>query len=190
MVDIDSIRKFTIDRPDNWTLFGGVEDFDKLPETHKLQILFLDKTASKFIYEFSSSAKLVTGEICEPFAKDNFKTVNSFSIFSDPDESRQDLKKWLFNRGIPFHTWVFVLPNYNDYPILTTWKMVVKYSGDIFFSDDVTIFDATLNWCLFYFHHDKIVFGKDNIYDPTEDYKKMEAINEIKRKYPHFKFPY
>jgi hypothetical protein len=190
MVDLSNIRQFTIDRPDSWTLFGSPEDFDSFPEPHKAQILFLDKPAAKFIYEFSASAKLVTGDIWQPFVKGNFKKVERFSDFSDTAESKQELKKWLFHRGIAFQTWVFVLPNYNDYPILTTWKMVIKYSGSLFFSDDVTIFDTSLNWCLFFFHEDELFFGKDNIYDPTEDYQKMEALNEVKKKYPQFKFPY
>lgn len=190
MVDIKNIQQFTVQRPNTWTLFGSVEDFDSLPETHKSQIFFLDKTACKFIYEFSSAAKLVTGDISNPFAKGNFKIVEVFSDFSNTDESRKQLKKWLFNRGISFQTWVFVLPNYNDYPVLTTWKMIVKYSGDIFFNDDITIFDESINWCLFYFHHDKLFFGKDNIYDPADDYKKMEAVNEVKKMYPNFKLLY
>ena len=83
MVDLTNIKHFTTDRPENWTLLGSPEDFDRLPEHHKAQILFLDKAADKFIYEFSSSAKLITGDLWEPFAKGNFKTVDKFSNFSD-----------------------------------------------------------------------------------------------------------
>jgi len=190
MVDLNNIKQHSVHRPDCWTMFGSPEDFDKIPDIHKEQILFLDKGATKFIYEYCSSAKLIADDLWQPFSKGNFKTIEEYSNFSDTEESKQELKKWMFNRGIEFQNWVFVLPNYNDYPILTTWKMVIKYSDDLFHSDDITIFDKTLNWCLFYFHHDKMFFGKDNIYDPTDDYKKMEALNEVKKKYPQFKFPY
>jgi len=71
-----------------------------------------------------------------------------------------------------------------------TWKMLIKYSDCLFIMDDVMVFDNTLNWCLFFFHEDKMFFGKDNIYDPTEDLKRMEELNERKRKYPDFKHPY
>ena len=74
--------------------------------------------------------------------------------------------------------------------IYTTWKMVVKYSPDIFFGNDVIVFDKTLNWCLFYFHHDHLFFGRDNVYDSSEDDERMAGLNEMKKMYPHFKFPY
>ena len=190
MVDVSNIRQLTIPRPDAWTLLGSTDDYDRLPGSHKEQILFLDAAATKFIYEYLSSAKLVGEDISDPFSKGNFKTVEKFNDLADTDESRQRLKKWLFKRGIAFRTWVYVLPNYNRHPILMTWKMVIKYSFDLFFNDDVTIFDDSLNWCLFYFHHNILFFGKDNMYDPADDYKRMEALNEVKKKYPHFKFPY
>jgi hypothetical protein len=169
MIDLHNIKNFTIDRPDEGTIFWSAKEFDSLPETHREQILFLDKTASEYIYEFSSAAHLMTGGVWDPFAKGNFKTVEEFSDFSRTEESKQRLKKWLFNRQISFSTWVFVLFNGNDGPMLMTWKMLIKYSDDLFIMDDVMVFDSTLNWCLFFFHEDKIFFGKDNIYDPSED---------------------
>ncbi len=190
MLNLENLKQFTIQRPDAWTLLGDAEAFDQLPETHQAQLLFLDKAASKFMYDLLESSKLITGGLWSPFAKGNFKTVEEFSNFSDLEESKQQLKKWLFQRGIPFQNWVFVLPNYNDYPMLTTWKMIIKYGSRMFFADDITIFDASLNWCLLYYHDDKLSFGKDNIYDNTEDYKVMEAYNEMKKKYPQFKYPY
>lgn len=190
MIDLTNIRNFTIDRPGSWTLFGSPEDFDNFPEQHREQILFLNKASGKYIYDFVASAKLLTGDLWEPFAKGNFKTVEQFSDFSGTAESKQALKKWLFNRAIPFKAWVFVLPNYNDYPILTTWKMIIKYSGNLFFADDITIFDNSLNWCLFFYHEGHLFFGRDNVFDPSDDYKKMEEMNERKKNFPQFKHPY
>jgi hypothetical protein len=190
MVDLNNIKQFTTDRPNTWTLFGSADDFDNLPKLHREQIHFLDKTAGKYIYGLLSSAKLVADNVSNPFSKGNFKSVVQFSNFAGTPESKQELKKWLFQRGITFQTQVFVLPNYNDYPVVTTWKILIKYANDLFFNDDVTVFDQTLNWCLFYYHHDQLFFGRDNIYDPSEDERKMEVLNERKRKYPQFKFPY
>ena len=190
MIDLNNIKNFTVDRPEGWTLFGNAKEFDSLPGTHREQILFLDKTASKYIYDFSTDAHLTTGGLWDPFAKGNFKEVEEFSDFARTAESKQRLKKWLFNRGISFRTWVFVLLNGNEGPMLMTWKMLIKYSDSLFLIDDVMVFDSTLNWCLFFFHEDKIFFGKGNIYDPTEDFKRMEELNERKRKYPQFKHPY
>jgi len=190
MVDLNNIKNFTVDRPEGWTLFGSAKEFDSLPETHREQILFLDKTASKYIYDFSADAHLMTGGLWDPFAKGNFKQVEKFYDFARTAESNQRLKKWLYNRGIAFGTWVFVLLNGNEGPMLMTWKMLIKYSDNLFIMDDVLVFDHTLNWCLFFFHEDQIFFGKDNIYDPAEDLKRMEELNERKKKHPQFKHPY
>jgi len=189
MVDLDNIRKFTVPCPEGWNLFGNADAFETLPETHKDQILFLDKAAANYIFEFSEAAHLTTGGFWDPFEKGNFKYVEEYGDFSGSGESRQRLNKWLYHRGIAFRTWVFVLSN-NDHPVLTTWKMVIKYSDTIFGIDDVMIFDQTLNWCLIFFHEDRMFFGKDNVYNPAEDEKRMEELNERKRKYPLFRHPY
>lgn len=186
MIDLQNIRNYCIPRPEAWTLFGSREDFDALPQEHKDQILFLDKKADHFIYTYAASADLVSDDPSNPFSRNNFKVVEEFEELANEPK----LKKWLYKRGIPFKTWVFVLPTYNDYPVFTTWKMVLKYNETIFLSSDVLIFDKTINWCLFYFHHDHLFFARDNIYDPSERYKKMEQLNEVKRKYPNLKFPY
>ena len=186
MIDLNNIRNYSITRPDAWTLFGSPEDYDNFPQEHKDQIIFLNKSADKFIYSFAASAHIVSDEPSNPFSKNNFKVIEEYKEIAE--ESK--LKKWLYNRGVPFKSWVFVLPTYNDFSIYTTWKMIIKYNQTIFFSSDVLIFDKTLNWCLFYFHHDHLFFGKGNVYDPTEEYKKMEQLNELKGKYPDIKFPY
>ena len=102
MVDLNNIKQHTIDRPDDWTMLGSPEDFDKIPDVHKEQIFFIDKDATKFIYEYCSSAKLIADDFWQPFSKDNFKTIEEYSNFSDKEESKQELKKWLFQRGIEF----------------------------------------------------------------------------------------
>jgi hypothetical protein len=182
MIDITNIKQYQIERPDTWSLFGDTADFDKIPTAHKDQIAFLDKTAAKFLYDFLNVAKLVATND-DPFNKNNFKTVEHYTNMTD----EAGLKKWLYNRKIPFKGEVFVLGN--DC-ILTTWKIVVKYAPDLFFSNDIVVFDKTLNWCLFYFHHDHLFFGKDNIYDSTNDYIKMDEISRLKKEYPNMKFPY
>jgi hypothetical protein len=191
MIDLNNIRNFTVARPEGLTVFGNAKDFDALPETHKEQLLFLNKSASTYLFSFTGpAANLLTGGSWDPFAKGNFKSVEEFSGLSNTAESNQNLKKWLYRRGIAFKTWVFVLFEGYDDPILMTWKMVVKYSDIIIFGEDVMVFDSSLNWCLFYFHENQLFFGKDNRYDPTENDQRMQALNERKKKYPQFKHPY
>lgn len=189
MIDIENIKRFSHSRVDAITPFGTAAEFDSLPQTHRDQIFFIDKQYSEYVHELLHAGRLITGGLWDPFAKGNFKTVEIFDKFWGSDESWQLLKKWLYHRGIAFTNWVIVL-TYDDYPILTTWKMVIKYSRDLFIIDDTVVFDQTFNWCLVKFHEGTMFFGKDNIYDPTEENKIMEQLNERKKKYPQFKHPF
>jgi len=133
---------------------------------------------------------MITGEFWDPFAKGNFKTVETYDRFYGIQASKQELKKWLFNRGIAFPTWVFVLMAANEPPMLMTWKMMIKNVEHLFFGDDVMVFDKTANWCLVCYHGKRMFFGRDKIYDPAEDERTMTELNERKKKYPRFKHPF
>ena len=190
MIDLENIENFAIPRPDGWTIFGNAAQFDALPEATKDQVFFLSQEATDYLFDYVHIVQLITGGGWDPFAKGNFKTVETFHAFYGDEEGRQLLKKWLYRRGLPFSNRVFLLQNSNESAILTTWKMLLRYAPFIFPGDDVLVFDKTLNWCLFYYHENKLFFGKDNVYDSSEDEKKMEALNERKKKFPQFRHPY
>jgi len=191
MIDLENLRDYTLAAPKGWTAFGNVDDFNALPGTHKEQLLFLDKTATEYLLGFSgSSANLLTGANWEPFAKGNFRTVEECNDLQGTEESNAALKKWLFGRGIPFKAWVFVLFEDYDSAMLMTWKMLVKYADLLFLRNDVMVFDSTLNWCLFYFHENRLLFGRDSQYDSTENDALMQSLNERKKKFPSFRHPY
>jgi hypothetical protein len=190
MVDLANIKNFTMPRPEGWTVFGHAADFDALPQTHKDQILFLDKEASKYIWKFSGDANLLTGGGWAPFEGGNFRQVDQFADFRRNEESNSALKKWLHHRGILYPTWVFVLNEGDDQVILTTWKMVIKYAAELFTINDTLVFGSTLHWCLFFYHEDQLFFGSGPVYDATNDEKKMEELNERKKNYPQFRHPY
>ncbi len=190
MIDLNNIKNFTTPQPEGWTVFGSAKDFNALPETHKAQILFLDKTAEKFLYELVEHARLLSDGGWAPFSKGNFKTVEQYGHAVDLQENSPLLKKWLYNRGIPFSNWVFVLCDSNEQPLLMTWKMFIKYAFDIFLVGDTMVFDQTINWCLFNYHEGQLFFGKDAVYDVTEDEEKMQQLNERKKNFPQFKHPF
>jgi len=190
MIDLENIQQYTTPRPDGWTLFGNGELFDAFPQTHQEQILFLDKAASAYIWSFSYAARLITGGGWAPFEKGNFKQVDTFDDFRRDEASKDLLKKWLYQRGIAFDTWVFMLEESNKQAVLTTWKMIIKYDADLFIMPNVMVFDKTRNWCLFFYHEDRLFFGRDNIYDATADLNRMEAWNGRKKKFPQYKHPY
>lgn len=193
-MNIEHLKRTSIDRPEVMTSFGIPEEFDNLPHQHKDQIFFLDKDGSDLLSDFLEYSKMVDGlntfgydrKTWKPFPDGYFKTVDEFTKF----DAHNELKKWLYKRSLPFKTEVFILPSSGDNFILTTWKMVVKYSKKIFFHEDTIVFDKTINWALFFFHSDHIYFGYNNIYDPEIGYEKMRKLNEIKHKYPNIDFPY
>lgn len=184
-MDIGNIKQFTEARPDIYTIFGTPEEFDKMPLEHRDQIHFLNYKASKYIRNLEDVSRIVTGDGSNPFNKDNFKETETFYIV---DDGEKDLKKWLFNRGIQFRSEVFLLAD--QYVIVETWKIIVKYCFDIFFANDIILFDKTLNWCLYYFHHDIIYFGKNNVYNPIHDYNRLKAIDKLRKQFPNYKPPY
>lgn len=61
--------------------------------------------------------------------------------------------------------------------------MVIKYSEGLFFSEDLIIFDETLNWGLFYFHEDTLFYGTEKIYDKEFEFEKMKELNDLKNKF-------
>ncbi len=170
-------------------MFGSLDDFDALPPTHREQICFLDKTAQKYIFKFIDNAGLLTGGGWDPFAKGNFKVVEEYQGCYRGEECQHSLRKWLYRRELPFSNEVFLLSSAED-SLLTTWKMVVKYSHLFLGFSDTMVFDRTLNWCLFYYHESQMFFGRDNTYDVSPHEKEMEALNEKKRLYPRFRHPY
>ncbi|MBO9659699.1 MAG: hypothetical protein J7527_12835, partial [Chitinophagaceae bacterium] len=170
MVDLSNILNFTVPVPEDWTAFGNAAEFEALPVETKDQVHFLNKEGTGYLFDLIHSAGLITGGGWAPFEKGNFKSVEKTYGFSTTDEGRQALKKWLYQRGIPFAAEVFLLEESN-HAIVTTWKMIIRYSPFIFPGGDVVVFDRTLNWCLFYFHEDEFFFGRDRQYDPSADDK-------------------
>jgi len=186
MIDFSNIKEYTIEPPDGWNLLGAKEEFDALSDEFKDQILFLNEESSNFLYDYLKVSKLHTGPLWSPFEKKNFKFIEQISL----EEDEAIIKKWLYNRGIPFSKWVYVLPNYDKGGCLTmTWKMVIKNCSNLFFSDDIVIFDETNQWCLTYWHEDEMFFGKINITSHEMGYKEVTEMNEKEKKYPGYKHP-
>lgn len=190
MIDFSNIHLYSIPPPQNGTVFGSPAQFDALPGTHKEQILFLNKKAEKFLYEFVDNAQLISDGGWAPFSKGIFKTVEQYEHAVDLQENIPLLKKWLYTKGIPFSTRVFVLSDSNSEPLLMTWKMLIKYAFDLFIIGDTMVFDPSCNWCVFNYHEGQLFFARDNIYDSSGMEHYMQELNERKKKYPQFKHPY
>lgn len=138
-----------------WTLLGDTEDLEKIPKHHREQLLFLNKEASDFAYQYLDDLNILDPKLWQPFEYLKFQKKEIYQFNND----FSSYKKWLYQRGIPFQNWVLVLPNYNEHPMLMTWKMLLNYSNDIFaMSDDLLIFDCSQNWYLFHYHEGETSF--------------------------------
>jgi hypothetical protein len=180
MINFENIKEFSTAFPKTWTFLGWHMDADKIPEEHKDQIYFLNEEASKFLREYIESSKMMTGPVWKPFNERYFKSLDEFKLTGT---TKKEIKKWLYNKPIPFGKFVYLDGDKSGQVIMLTWKMVIKYWEGLFFADDISIFDETLNWGLFYFHEDTLVFGTDKIYDKEFEYEKVKEINDLQHKY-------
>lgn len=154
MISINQLtgaRKAQVDR---WIYFSPPQ-YAALPPEHQDQILFLDEASTETVYKIANSVDPLCSDDNwgnKPFSYDCYESVDEF-LYRGNDSA---LKKWLYNRGIPFKQEVLLLPTFkaaNSPAILATWKMVVKYVDPFFTSDNLVIINPAMTWCLHY-HHD------------------------------------
>jgi hypothetical protein len=133
------------------------ERYDKLPKDDLELIEPLDNEASFFLNDFIVKSNLHKDF---PFEKDFFQTVEE-SLFSDGNE--EEIKIWLFNRGLSLEKNVFLSWDSKN-ALIVPWKILIKYFDSFYYpsSDDLTVFDQSLNWALLFFHDDRIFFGTKN----------------------------
>lgn len=143
------------DKPPYWTILGDEYDLARIPLHHREQMLFLNEEACDFAYRYINDLNLLNDQLWQPFEHLYCSTIEKYTT----DANNQAFKKWLYQRGIAFSTWILVIPNYNSYPMLMTWKMLLKYAEDIFSqSDDYLLMDCSQRWYLFYYHEGEATF--------------------------------
>jgi hypothetical protein len=137
------------------------ERYNVLPEIHLNQLRPLDKLAANFLSNYISEIGLHNHV---PFKKDFFKVIDEISSSND---NESEIKKWLYRRGLPFGKEVCVVWNHNE-AMIVPWKLLIKYFDDFAYpgSDDLTVFDESLNWALLFFHEGEIYFGSNEKFIP------------------------
>lgn len=138
-------------------------EYNTLPKEHLEQIMPLNEEGSNFLWNFIADSGLHNHD---PFGNNFFKTVDSISV---TEKSDQEIKKWLYRRGLSFSKEVY-LSWQPDIAMITTWKLVVKYFDDFYYggSDDLTIVDESLNWAVLFHHEDEIYYGTNEKYTLSE----------------------
>jgi hypothetical protein len=143
------------------------EDEDEIPyDHHRENIHPLSKEGSSLLSRFILDSRIHSNF---PFQKDRFSTIEVITLrpvthqeeFKDEDKK---IKKWMYQLGLAFDTKVYVSYD-SDCGFIMPWKMLIKYWRNFYYSisDDITIFDESLNWCLFMFHEHEFYFGTNKL---------------------------
>jgi hypothetical protein len=180
MINFDNLKSYSSDFPKTWSFLGSPEEASKISQEHKDQIFFLNDEAGELVRNYINSSKMVTGPPWKPFNERYFKKIQEFEV---TEKCEKEIKKWLYDKSIPFDKFVFIYGDKSGLEITLTWKMVIKYWQGLFFADDLILFDETLTWGLFYFHEDRLHFGTDKIYDKEFEYEKTADLNALKNQF-------
>lgn len=135
-----------------------------LPEGHLQQIQPLAPVDARRLWEVTINLQRDF-----PFTSGMFPLVVSTRLdgWSEPTEERR-VRKWLYQRGIPFGQHVY-LSYQPEWGITTTWKLLVKYWSSFYYpiSDDLTVVDPSLRWAALFFHEHEVFFGTTQVAKDT-----------------------
>jgi hypothetical protein len=171
-VDFENILSHTTRLDDfelKWRFID--EKYDKLPANHLELLQPLDKVGAKFLSEYISAVNL-HGDV--PFKEGFFRTIDKARIL---EGNQREIKKWLYQRGIPFAELVFLSWSQEN-AMVVPWKIFVKYFDSFYYSisDDLTVINKTLAWALLFYHEDEIYFGTNKDFKPSEAFADIDFI--------------
>ena len=126
-----------------------------LPPVHLEQVKPLSSESSRRLWDLTL---LLHKDL--PFTVGFFSDVESIPLNNTDPLAIRAVRKWLFNRGVPFKSPVY-LSYQQDEAIATTWKMVIKYWDEFWYpgSDDLTVVDDSFAWTLLFWHEGEAFFG-------------------------------
>ena len=78
----------------------------------------------------------------------------------DDPARRAEVRRWLFERSVPFGRTVYLLYE-RDRVVQATWRMVVRYWDAFAYSVGLSMVavDYTLQWACCFHHEEVIIFG-------------------------------
>jgi hypothetical protein len=128
-----------------------------LPPLHLEQLKPLSAESSRRLWDLTLP---LHGDL--PFSPGLFRSVASVPLDNNDPAAIRAVRKWLFDRGVPFKAPVY-LSYQPEWAIATTWKMVVKYWDDFWYpgSDDLTVVDESFAWALLFWHESEAFFGEN-----------------------------
>lgn len=171
-ISFDNLEEFSIplsEHPRKWVF---LEEGKVLSPEFEDQIIALNIEVAKFLWDFEGSQKILHNKFVDA---NGFKNKEEYRTSG---KTQKEIKKWLYERGIPFETKVFWVPS-NNHAFILTWKMVIKFADIIFWANDEIIWDQTLNWALKYNHNNIFYFGKDRIYNADKQSEEIGERNQL-----------
>jgi hypothetical protein len=126
-----------------------------LPPVHLEQVKPLSPDSSRRLWDLTLP---LHGDI--PFTLSLYRTIESVPLDNNDPAAIRSVRKWLFDRGVPFKSPVY-LSYEPECAIATTWKIVVKYWDDFWYpgSDDLTVVDESFAWASLFWHESQAFFG-------------------------------
>jgi hypothetical protein len=126
-----------------------------LPAVHLEQMKPLSSESARRLWNLTLP---LHGDL--PFTQGLYRIVESIYLDNNDPEAIRTVRKWLFDRGVPFKSHVY-LSYEPECAIATTWKIVVKYWDDFWYpgSDDLTVVDDSFAWALLCWHECEAFFG-------------------------------
>ncbi|SNR14723.1 conserved protein of unknown function [Tenacibaculum jejuense] len=170
-ITLENVHTFSIPLSEHPLKWKFEDSNNKLSAEFQDQIIALTSDASQFLWNFENTQRYLNS------ISGIKKYFNKQDELSFSENDNQKVKKWLYEKEIPFDQKVFWVTQ-PDCGFILTWKMVIKFSDDIFFSSDELIWDKTLNWCLIFNHNDVFYFGKNRNFNAD---KHSEEINKIQK---------
>ena len=165
-IDFENIFHHTITLDDFRLKWRFTEEkYDKLPDQHLELLRPLNKSAAKFLSDYIDTTGLHDNV---PFKNGIFRTIDKAKVLAD---DQKEIKKWLYQRGLPFDKLVFLSWSQDD-AMIVPWKIFIKYFDSFYYggSDDLTIIDQTLTWALLFHHEDDVYFGTNKDFKPSETF--------------------
>lgn len=172
MIDLDQLESEVVPM-DGFELKWRFTDpnYDELPDAHLKRLKPLSVKAAKELLEFIHTTGL-HGDF--PFKKDFFRSIDKALI---NENNEKEIKKWLYERGLPFDKNVILSWDANN-AMVVPWKLLIKYFNIFYYgvSDDLTVFDPSLSWALLFFHEDEIYFGTNKDFVQSETFDDVDFI--------------
>ena len=154
-----SVRPWDVLPEDDRGFFCFTDDYLPLHPNHAAQIGLLTPADAARLTEWAFAA-IPPGwpdRTERRFEQETLLTVRD--CWNDPAR-RSDVRRWLYERGVPFRRTVYLIYERNRV-VQASWRMVVRYWDAFAWSVGYAMVavDHTLQWACCFHHEDVFVFG-------------------------------